>query len=135
MVEDSDYSIRSVEPIGASVGNPSGTNGPAPVAAVPSARNAPKRPPSAVPQPKDVAAGVSSQSLQSAVDQVNAHLATVNRVLQFRVDAETGLTIATISNAQTGEVLQQIPGTDIVHLAQMLAAWSPGRNVLVDLIA
>jgi uncharacterized FlaG/YvyC family protein len=77
----------------------------------------------------------SSQELQAAVKQVNLHLATVNRVLELHVDAATGLTIATIRNAQTGAVLQQIPSSDSVHLAQMLAAWSPGKNVLVDLIA
>lgn len=77
----------------------------------------------------------SSQEIQTAVKQVNLHLATVNRVLELHVDAATGLTIAIIRNAQTGAVLQQVPSTDSVHLAQMLAAWSPGRNVLVDLIA
>ncbi|HEY3786296.1 MAG TPA: flagellar protein FlaG [Steroidobacteraceae bacterium] len=77
----------------------------------------------------------SVQEIQTAVQQVNIHLATVNRVLELHVDAATGLTIATIRNAQTGAVLQQIPSTDSVHLAQMLAAWSPGKNVLVDLIA
>lgn len=77
----------------------------------------------------------SQQEIQAAVRQVNVHLATVNRVLELHVDAATGLTIATIRNAQTGAVLQQIPSTDSVHLAQMLAAWSPGKNVLVDLIA
>lgn len=77
----------------------------------------------------------SAQEIQAAVRQVNVHLATVNRVLELHVDASTGLTIATIRNAQTGAVLQQIPSTDSVHLAQMLAAWSPGKNVLVDLIA
>ena len=76
-----------------------------------------------------------AQDVQAAVNQVNAHLATVNRVLGFRVDEQTGLTIATISNAQTGEVLQQSPGTDMIQLAQMLAGWSPGKNVLVDLMA
>ena len=66
---------------------------------------------------------------------MNAHLASVNRVLELRVDPATGLIIATIRNAQTGAVLQQMPGVNIMHLAQMLADWSPGKNVLVDLIA
>lgn len=77
----------------------------------------------------------SEQEIQAAIKQINEHLASVNRVLDFRVDAATGLTIATIRNAQTGAILQQIPGTDMMHLAQMLADWAPGRNVLVDLIA
>lgn len=77
----------------------------------------------------------SPREIDAAVKQVNAHLASVNRVLELRVDPATGLTIATIRNAQTGAVLQQMPGVNIMHLAQMLADWSPGKNVLVDLIA
>jgi uncharacterized FlaG/YvyC family protein len=77
----------------------------------------------------------SSRQLQAAVQQANVHLASVNREIEFRVDASTGLTIATIKNSQTGEVLQEIPTADAVHFAQMLASWSPGKNLLVDLIA
>jgi flagellar protein FlaG len=77
----------------------------------------------------------SAQDIKAAVDQANANLASSNRVLDFRVDAATGLTIAMIRNSQTGAVLQQIPGTDIIALAQMLAGWSPGKHMLLDLIA
>src|SRR5579872_7067408 len=77
----------------------------------------------------------SAAAIQAAVQRVNAHLATVNRVLELHVDAGTGLTIATIRNAQTGAMLQQFPSADSIHLAQMLADWSPGKHVLVDLIA
>jgi hypothetical protein len=58
-----------------------------------------------------------------------------NRVLDFRVDAATGLSIAMIRDAQTGAVVQQIPGADVIALAQMLADWSPGKHVMLDLIA
>jgi uncharacterized FlaG/YvyC family protein len=55
--------------------------------------------------------------------------------LDYRVDAVTGISIATIRNSQTGVVVQQIPGADIIALARMLAEWSPGKHMLVDLIA
>jgi uncharacterized FlaG/YvyC family protein len=77
----------------------------------------------------------SAQEIQAAVDTANANLASSNRFMDFRVDAATGLTIATIRNSQTGAVLQQIPGADIVALAKMLADWSPGKHMLLDLIA
>jgi uncharacterized FlaG/YvyC family protein len=77
----------------------------------------------------------SAQDIQSAVDKANDNLANSNRQMSFRVDAATGLTIATITNSQTGAVLQQIPGADIVALARMLADWSPGKHMLLDLIA
>jgi uncharacterized FlaG/YvyC family protein len=77
----------------------------------------------------------SAEELASVAEEANAHLAIVNRVLELNVDQGSGLTIATIRNSQTGEVLQQFPSANIVHLAQMLADWSPGKNVLLDLIA
>ncbi|MGB6451234.1 MAG: flagellar protein FlaG [Steroidobacteraceae bacterium] len=82
-----------------------------------------------------VAEPSSPQTLQSAVKQINAHLAQVNRTLELRTDAGTGLTVAVIKNAWTGEIVQQIPTEDSIQLAQMLSAWADGGNVLLDLIA
>lgn len=74
-------------------------------------------------------------TLQDSVERINARLASSGRVLQLRVDAETGITIAEIKNSTTGQVVQQIPSADVVHLAEMLSSWAHGKNVLVDLIA
>lgn len=73
--------------------------------------------------------------IQADLTKVNAKLASSDREMQTQVDRATGLTIVTVKNSQTGEVLQQFPGMDSVHLAQMLAAWASGKNILVDLIA
>ena len=77
----------------------------------------------------------SAQEIQDAVKQVNDRLSSVNRVLELGVDAGSGLTVATIRDSQTGEVLEQYPGTDSIHLAQMLQGWAAGKNILLDLIA
>jgi uncharacterized FlaG/YvyC family protein len=77
----------------------------------------------------------SAQEIQDAVNLVNDRLSSVNRVLELNVDAGSGLTVATIKDSQTGEVLEQYPSTDSIHLAQMLAGWSSGKNILLDLIA
>jgi uncharacterized FlaG/YvyC family protein len=63
---------------------------------------------------------------------INAHLASVDRVLSLKVDPGSGYTIAQISNATTGVVLQQFPNEDQIQLEQMLARWSHGGNVLMD---
>ncbi|MDB6158110.1 MAG: FlaG protein [Gammaproteobacteria bacterium] len=76
-----------------------------------------------------------ARQIQVAVRQVNDQLSTVNRVLELSIDAESGLTIATIRNSQTGAVLQQYPGADMVQLAAMLENWSSGKHALLDLIA
>jgi len=77
----------------------------------------------------------STMTLQAAVQQVNAHLAAYGRVMELRVDAASGITVATIRNSETGAVLQQMPSEDIVRLAEMLQGWSHGKDALVDLIA
>jgi uncharacterized FlaG/YvyC family protein len=77
----------------------------------------------------------SAQEIQDAVNQVNDRLASSNRVLELGVDAGSGLTVATIRDSQTGDVIEQYPGTDSIHLAQMLQGWAAGKNILLDLIA
>ncbi len=77
----------------------------------------------------------SAQQIQADLKKVNAQLASSDRVMEAQVDRATGLTIVTVKNSQTGAVLQQFPSMDAVRLAQMLAAWASGKNVLVDLIA
>ena len=73
--------------------------------------------------------------ISSAVAAANANLSSSDRTLEYRVDAATGISIATIRNSQTGVVVQQIPGANIIALARMLADWSPGKHMLLDLIA
>jgi uncharacterized FlaG/YvyC family protein len=76
-----------------------------------------------------------AQEIDSAIAAANANLASSGRVLDYRVDAATGISIAVIRNSQTGAVLQQIPGANIMALARMLADWAPGKHMLLDLIA
>lgn len=76
-----------------------------------------------------------SAEVSEAIAAANANLASSDRTLEYRVDAATGISIATIRNSQTGVVLQQIPGANIIALARMLQGWSPGKHMLLDLIA
>ena len=89
--------------------------------------------PSAAPR-TDAVAGSAPPSLQAAVEQLNARLAGADRVLELRVDAATGITVAELKNASTGQVLRQMPSDDVLRLAQMLSGWS-GSKSLLDLIA
>jgi flagellar protein FlaG len=77
----------------------------------------------------------SDEAVRQAVDQINAHLAGVDRILALKVDPSSGYTVAQISDATTGEVLQQIPTEDGIRLKQMLSRWSHGGNVLMDVEA
>jgi uncharacterized FlaG/YvyC family protein len=76
-----------------------------------------------------------AQEIQDSLSQVNAKLAATGRVMTLNVDPSSGLTVATIRNSSNNEVLDQFPGTDSLHLAQMLNGWASGKNILLDLIA
>jgi uncharacterized FlaG/YvyC family protein len=77
----------------------------------------------------------SAQDLQATIKRLNDRLASYSRVLELNVDAASGLTVATVKDSQTGQILQQFPGTDALHLAQMLADWAGGKHALLDIIA
>src|SRR3569832_981600 len=91
----------------------------------------------AVPTVNESSSSVAAQSakpptsaeVSEAIAAANANLSSSNRTLEYRVDAATCISIATIRNSQTGVVLQQIPGANIIALARMLAGWSPGKHM------
>ena len=90
----------------------------------------------AVPNKVNAAPNASTRArddVAAAVSAANSNLAVYNRVMDFKVDSASGMSIAFIRNASTGEVLQQIPSPDMVKLAQMLRDWSPGKNMMLDL--
>ena len=123
MVEESE-SLGSIGAIGSADSAPSydsAPSTPAPASTVTIAQQSARQP--------------SAQDIQEAVSQVNERLSSVNKVLELGVDAGSGLTVATIRDSQTGEVLEQYPSTDSIHLAQMLQGWAAGKNILLDLIA
>jgi uncharacterized FlaG/YvyC family protein len=123
MVEESE-SLGSIGAIGSADSAPSYDSAPSTPA-----------PASTVTIAQQLARQPSAQDIQDAVSQVNERLSGVNKVLELGVDAGSGLTVATIRDSQTGEVLEQYPSTDSIHLAQMLQGWAAGKNILLDLIA
>jgi uncharacterized FlaG/YvyC family protein len=76
-----------------------------------------------------------TQEVTAAVGTANANLSNYGRVVDYRTDPATGISIATIRDSQTRAVLQQIPTTDMLHMAQLLADWAPGKNLQLDLLA
>jgi hypothetical protein len=122
MVEE----IGSISPVGAAGSGDPGSTATLPASAAVRPLNPPRAPSQSAPR-----AVHPSADLKKA----NAQLSSVNREIELQVDRATGLTIVKVKNSQTGEVVQQFPSDNSLHLAQLLAAWSSGKNALVDLIA
>jgi flagellar protein FlaG len=54
---------------------------------------------------------------------------SMKRELEFAVDKESGRTIITVRNQETGEVIRQIPSDEVIALARKYAE---GQPVLLD---
>jgi flagellar protein FlaG len=69
-------------------------------------------------------------AVRVAAAQIDSYLKRMGRELTFRVDDETGMTVVTVLETATGDVIRQIPSEEVLRLAQHLAA---GNSSLLDL--
>jgi flagellar protein FlaG len=82
---------------------------PAPAEApLPTGRQASAAPPVEVPK------------MESVTRQIDSFLRSINRSLQFRVDEATGRMVVSLYDAETGEVIRQLPGEDALRIAQRI---------------
>jgi flagellar protein FlaG len=67
--------------------------------------------------------------LSGAVKQIETYLSSSQRALSFRVDENSGRPVMTVTNPETGEVIRQVPGDEVL---QMAAAIESGGARLLD---
>jgi len=75
-----------------------------------------------------------------AARDVSEFIQTVNRSLQISVDQDLGMTIITVVDSETDEVIRQIPQEELVELsrfiaerrAELEAGDAPVRGMLMD---
>lgn len=60
------------------------------------------------------------KTLQEAVDRVNEQLRQNGRSLNFSVDKASNRTVITVKNAESGEVIRQIPDETLLRVAHTL---------------
>lgn len=58
----------------------------------------------------------SLEELQDKVTQLNEHMQTLNRNLQFRVDEQSGDTVVKVVDAETEELVRQIPSQELLDI-------------------
>jgi flagellar protein FlaG len=78
------------------------------------------------PPPEASDVHVDVEKLRAALDRFARQ---VRRELEFTVDEESGRTIITVRNKETGEVVRQIPPEEVLAMAHAVAEGSP---VLID---
>jgi flagellar protein FlaG len=57
---------------------------------------------------------------RAVAQQIEAYLRSNNRSLEFTVDTDTGRTIVSVRDKETGELIRQIPGDEVLRIAQAM---------------
>jgi flagellar protein FlaG len=78
------------------------------------------------PAPQDV-----NTAVRAAAQQIDSYLKSVGRQVEFRVDDDTGMTVVTVRETATGDVIRQIPNEEVLQLARRFEASS---GALLDLV-
>jgi len=63
----------------------------------------------------------SARDLAQATQDISQYIQTVSRSLQISVDKDLGSTVITVLNADTDEVVRQIPREEVLQIARFLA--------------
>jgi flagellar protein FlaG len=57
-------------------------------------------------------------AVKAAAKQIDSYLRSVGREIEFRVDEDTGMTVVTVRETATGDVIRQIPNAEVLDLAR-----------------
>jgi len=88
-------------------------------------------PAAVVPTADSVQRNLKSQAAAIAA-QLQEYLQSTRRDIEFRVDADTGTQVVTVRDANTGEVIRQMPSEEVLRVLKSLNA---PQGTLVDQIA
>lgn len=81
----------------------------------------------------DVHKSVSPDQLSAAVSAVNQALAQAQSQLELSIDPATGIHVAKLVDAATGELIRQIPSDQVLAIAQAIDRGRQG--LLMDQLA
>ncbi len=70
----------------------------------------------------------SKLSLDSAVKQLNSYVQSVNRNLEFKIDKDSGRIVVKVIDAETDELIRQIPNEEALNIAKQLDQGLMGNN-------
>ena len=60
-----------------------------------------------------------SSQLEDIAKQLDSYIRSVSRSLEFKVDDASGRTIISVRDAETGDLIRQIPNEEALRFAQM----------------
>lgn len=111
----------------APAGRPGSPGAPSATAEIDGQRQAPaargKEAPVAAQEPER-----SVQDLAQATQDISDYIQTVSRSLEISIDDDLGSTVITVMNADTDEVVRQIPSEEVLQIARFLADQQSGPD-------
>jgi flagellar protein FlaG len=81
------------------------------------------------PKPEAKAAPPAEVKIESVTKQIDSFLRSMGRTINFRVDQSSGRMVVSVLDANTGELIRQVPGEEAIRLAANIEA---SMSVLVD---
>ncbi len=69
---------------------------------------------------------------EKLVAQMNEFVASINKGVAFRVDESTGRDVVTIYEANTGDIIRQIPDEEMLVVLRRLAEHTANSGLLVE---
>jgi flagellar protein FlaG len=72
------------------------------------------------------------ETAKAVAAQIESYLRSVGRQVELSIDSETGETVISVRDANTGDLIRQIPSAEALRLSQSLGVH---QNSLVDILA
>lgn len=81
--------------------------------------------------PPEPSKAVSAEELQSVVKRLNEHVQMINRNLQFSVDEDSGRSVIRVVDAETQELVRQIPSEEVLRISQFIKEQTSDASGLI----
>lgn len=91
------------------------------LSAVPAKEPVAAKPDAKATAPEQVQLTVGDERLEAAVKKLNDYSQNMRRTLSFTVEESTGRTVISVYDAETHELIRQIPPEDTLNLAERIA--------------
>lgn len=84
--------------------------------------------------PQSLEKGISRTEVTEAVRDILEYIPSLSRELQFQMDEDSSSPIITVRDAQTMEVVRQIPSEEVIAIARYIAEVAPDalNGILLD---
>lgn len=70
-------------------------------------------------KPKQPSVDIKPVDIQKVAQQLESFLKRVSRSLEFHVDDASGRMVCSVRDAQTGDLIRQIPNEEVLRLAEL----------------